>query len=446
MHVGWVALLDPPERAPRPTFDELAEHIAGRLGHVRRYRQRLAAVPLDVHEPVWVDDAGFDPAAHLRHVGPVWLDALVDEVLSAPLARDRPLWEMWVAPRLPDGRIAIVGKAHRCVVDGSALVGLAGPLLDRAPGDVARNGAGWKPQPAPTPGERLAQAVAARTADSAALALAPLRLASPQRLRAVPGAARRGVRMLGHTMLPPAPGSVLNRPGSSARHLERVARPLEDLRAVRRRYDVTFDDVLLAVCAGALRRFALRRGEPPRPLKAMVPVDVRHAADTGHRISFVFVELPCDEPEPVARLMRVHRATDQRRRDGEAADTDAALRALARTPRPVQRALAHAVAHPRLCNLVVSNVPGPARPAYLRGCRLRELYPAVPLSDRHALSIGVATVDGRACFGLYADAITLPDAQELGADLDAAVDELAAARHGSRARAAAANRQKSGAV
>jgi WS/DGAT C-terminal domain len=124
----------------------------------------------------------------------------------------------------------------------------------------------------------------------------------------------------------------------------------------------------------------------------------------------------------------VHRATDQRRRDGEAEDLDAAFRTLARTPGPVQRLFAQAFAHPRLFNLTISSVPGPAVPRYLLGCRLRAVHSAVPLADRHALSIGVLTVAGSACFGIYADADTLPDADALAADLDAALDELVAAR------------------
>src|SRR3954451_14002372 len=432
MHVGWVARFDPPEHAPRPSFGELAGHIAGRLANAPRYRQRLADVPLSLHDPVWVDDPEFHPSAHLLPAGQRTLDELVDDVFSAPLARDRPLWQMWLAPEQADGSIAMVGKAHHCMVDGTAALQLAGLLLAREP--IAHNGhapTGWSPVPAPSPGARLTKAFAERAEDSATLALAPLRLAgSPQRLRTVPRAAVRGARTLAHTVLPPARSSLLNRPGSPARHLERLSRPLDDLRGVRRRYRVTVNDTVLAACAGALRRFALRRGEQPRPLKAMVPVDVRSsadAADTGNRISFLFVELPCHEPDPLVRLMLVHRATAQRKRDGEAADTDAALRALALTPKPLQRALAQAAAHPRLFNLVVSNVPGPALPLYLRGCRLRELYPAVPLADRHALSIGVATVAGRACFGLYADAVTLPDAHALADDLDASIDELVTA-------------------
>jgi WS/DGAT/MGAT family acyltransferase len=206
----------------------------------------------------------------------------------------------------------------------------------------------------------------------------------------------------------------------------RVTRSLDELRTVRKRFRVTPNDVVLAACAGALRRFCERRGEPPQALKAMVPADVRTNADAagGNRISFLFIALPCDEPDPVARLEAVGRATAQRRRDGEADDLDTAFRVLALTPQPVQRALAHAFAHPRLYNLTISSVPGPAVPRYLRGCRLREVHSAVPLGARHGLSIGVVMVAGNACFGISADPSTLPDADGLAADLEASLDEL----------------------
>jgi diacylglycerol O-acyltransferase len=432
MHVGWVAQFDPPERGGPPTFAELFAHIAGRLERAPRYRQRLAGVPLGLHDPVWVDDAEFDPARHLRHATGEDVDALADRVFSTPLPRDRPLWEMWIHDEAPGGRIALVGKAHHCMVDGVAAMQLADLMLDRDAGEPAAHGGdGWCPAPWPSPAERLGEAVADRAADGAAVALAPLRLAtSPARVVALPGAMARGVRTLAHTVLPPAPSSPLNRPGSGRRHHVRMTRPLEDVRAVRKRFGVTPNDVLLAACAGALRRFQARRGEEPRPLKAMVPADVRSGEDapgSGNRISFLFIELPCREADPVARLRAVHRATAQRRRDGEAEDVDAALRGLALTPRPLQRVIAQAVAHPRLFNLVVSSLPGPARTRHLRGCQLREIHSAVPLAGRHALSIGILTVAGRACFGLCTDPEVLPDADALGADLHEAIDELLAA-------------------
>jgi len=436
MHVGWVAVFDPPENGARPGFRELFEHIAGRLDRAPRYRQRLAGVPLGLHEPIWVDDAGFEPAAHLLHADGEDLTALVDTILSSPLKRDRPLWEMWIADALPRGGLALVGKMHHCMVDGVAVAELGEVLLGREPdaADGARpdEDGRWSPAPAPSRGERLVRGVVDRVADGAALALAPVRLASsPSRVRALPGAGGAGARTLAHTLLPPAPGSPFNRPGSAERHHVRVTRSVEDLRALRRRFGVSPNDVVLAACAGALRRFAERRGEAPQRLKVMVPADVRSQTDsagTGNRISFLFIELPCDEPDPVARLNRIHRATSQRERDGEAEDLDAALGALALTPGPVHRALAHVFAHPRLFNLTISTMAGPAVPRYLCGCRLREAYSAVPLAERHALSIGIVTVAGRACFGMYADALTLPDADALGADLDGAFDELLGAR------------------
>jgi diacylglycerol O-acyltransferase len=431
MHVGWVARFDPPESGPVPGFEDLFAYIAGRLERAPRYRQRLAAVPLGVHDPMWVDDPAFDPAAHLIEADGADLDGLVDRVLSSPLPRDRPLWRIWIAPDgVRGGGVALVGKMHHCMVDGAAVVELGNMLLDADPGGwrEERPTAPWSPAPEPTPGERLGRAIADRTGDTFALALAPLRVAaSPGRLRGLPGAARRGARTLAHTVLPPAPGSPLNRPGSPARRHVRVTRPLDDLRTVRRRFRVTPNDVVLAACAGALRAFLEGRGEEPRALKVMVPADVRSsddAAASGNRISFLFLELPCHEPDPLARLKAVHRATDQRRRDGEAQDVDAAFRVLARTPTPVQRVLAHAFGHPRLFNLTISTVAGPAPARYLRGCRLREVHSAVPLAGRHAVSIGVVMVAGNACFGLLADAHTLPDAAALGAELERALDEL----------------------
>jgi diacylglycerol O-acyltransferase / wax synthase len=434
MHVGWVAVFDPPESGPPPGFDELFEHIAGRLGRAPRFRQRLAGVPLAVHDPVWVDDPGFDASAHLLRGEGRDLSALVDTVLSSPLRRDRPLWEMSIADDLPDGRLALVGKMHHCMVDGAAVVELGKLLLDAQPdGSDASAEPAWTPASAPSATERLARAVVDRTGDAAALVLGPARHAiSPRRLRALPGAATGGARTLAQIALPPAPGSPLNVPGSAERHHVRVTRSLDEIRAVRRRFGVTPNDVILAATAGALRRFAELRGDEPQPLKAMVPADVRSIQDatgTGNRISFVFITLPCDEPDPVERLNAVNRATAQRERDGAARDLDAAFRVLALTPTPLQRALAHAFAHPRLFNLTVSSVAGPAVPRYLRGCRLREVHSAVPLAGRHALSIGVVIVARNACFGITADPVALPDADALAAALEAALDELAAADH-----------------
>ena len=410
MHVGWVASFEPPEDPP--TAEELIDHIAARMERAHRYRQKLADVPLSVHDPVWVDDPDFDPARHV-HAAHSDLGALVDEVFATPLARDRPLWEMWVADDPP----TIVAKMHHCMVDGLAVVELGNLLLDADPDAAHPEDREWPPAPEPTPGQRLGRAIADRIGETAGLLATPLRLAA--NVRALPGTAR----MLGHTLLPPAPSSPLNLHGSGRRHHQRVTRTLDEVRTIRRAFGVTPNDVVLAACAGALHSYL----DEPMALKVMVPADVRSVDDpaaSGNRISFVFLELPCHEPDPLVRLQAIHRATDQRRRDEEADRLDDAFRTLALTPKPLQRTLAQAFAHPRLFNLTISSVPGPAVTRYLRGCRLRTVHSAVPLSAHHALSIGVVTVAGNACFGISSDPATLPDADDLAAYLDAAFDEL----------------------
>jgi WS/DGAT/MGAT family acyltransferase len=430
MHVGWAATFAPPDGGRRPSFDEWRDHIAGRLGRAPRYRQKLAAVPLDVHEPEWIDDQDFDPARHIRRAAGGDLGSIVEEVMSVPLERDRPLWEMWIAPDLDDGRIGMVGKAHHCMVDGLAAVELVMLLLDPTPDPVARveDRRTWLPAPAPSPLERLTGGYIDRVRERVgALAGAGRALASPERLMRLPGDALRLTGTLADTVLPIAPPTRLNLIGSPLRHLESVRRPLDDLRRVKAEFGVTVNDVVLAACAGALRAYMLEHGDDPVPLKTMVPVSVRadeEQGDFGNRISFMFVELPCDEPDSERRLERVNASTRQRKQAHEPEQSDAVLSAAGYLPRVLQRVMSRAVASPRLFNLVVSNIPGPREPMWMCGMELEDAYPVVPLADRHALSIGMTTVKDDACFGLYSDKETMPDADRLAWHLDAAIDEL----------------------
>src|SRR5829696_6571337 len=149
MHVGWVSIFD----GPRPGFEALRDHLAGRLEGAPRYRQKLAPVPLGLHEPVWVDDPDFDPAAHVRHAAGEDLDAIVDGILSTPLPRDRPLWEIWIADELPDAGFALIGKMHHYMVDGAAVAELGRRVLDAQPEGGAPRSA-EPPPPAPVPSRR----------------------------------------------------------------------------------------------------------------------------------------------------------------------------------------------------------------------------------------------------------------------------------------------------
>jgi diacylglycerol O-acyltransferase len=428
MHVGWAAVFEPPQDAARPSFEALREHVARRLGRARRYRQRLRNVPLGVHDPVWVDDSRFDLDHHVFRVDSGSLEEVVDQAMSAPLVRSRPLWELWLAPQLADGRIGVVGKAHHCMVDGLAAVELAVLLLDAERGCGPIEPEPWQPKPPPGWLALLARSLADRALEQLELMRWPARLlASPGRLGELITDAERAVSALAHAFVSAAPRSPLNEPISSLRHLAMLARPLSELQEIKRRHRTTINDVVLAACAGGVRRFLESRGEQPVALKAMVPVSVRgpeSGSPLGNRIVFMFMELPCEEPDPLRRLREIHRVTQDRKRGGEPRGAEAVFGMVSHTPHVVQRALTRLVASPRTFNLVVSNIPGPSVPLYMAGCRLTEAYPVVPLADRHALSIGFTTVTDRACFGLYADRRSLPDADLLAEQVGREIDEL----------------------
>jgi diacylglycerol O-acyltransferase len=176
-----------------------------------------------------------------------------------------------------------------------------------------------------------------------------------------------------------------------------------------------------------VREFLREQGERAIRLKTMVPVNVRgsEAADElGNRISFMFVDLPCDEPDAVRRLREIHMATSECKRNQEPEGADDVMRSLGFAPAPLQRLASRLIASPRAFNLTVSNIPGPREPLYMLGCELVEAYPVVPIADRHALSIGVTTVGDGAYFGVYADPESLPQGDRLAGAIDGSIDEL----------------------
>jgi WS/DGAT/MGAT family acyltransferase len=428
MHVGWAALFAPPSRAPRPSFSDLRDHIGRRLDRAPRYRQKLAQVPFAVHNPVWVDDDRFDLSRHVHRAASADIHEVIDDAMSAPLDQEIPLWQIWIADDLSDGRIGVVGKAHHCMVDGIAAVELAALLLD--PTITAPSGrAHWKAVPAPGSLKLLTHGLRDRALDPLALFGTAFEIArSPRRMVNLPEDLMRALRALGHSVGAPAPPSMLNGPISSSRHLALLQRPLDDLRQIASRDSpITINDVVLAAACGGMRRFLMSHDQPPIRLKAMVPVNLRDldaAGDLGNRISFLFVDLPCDEPDPMRRLNTIHTAMSDRKAGGEPQGGESVLGAVSHAPHLVQHMVSRLMASPRAFNLVVSNIPGPKEPLYMLGCELGEVYPVVPLADRHGISIGLTTIGDGAFFGIYADPESLPDVEPLATFIDQSIDEL----------------------
>jgi len=427
MHVGWATTFRPPDGAPRPTFDELFRHIEGRLARGRRFRQRLARVPLGLNAPLWIDDDDFDPARHILRADVATLGEAIDDCMSRQLDRRRPLWQLWIADRLEDGRIGVVGKAHHCMVDGIAAVELAALLLDPTPETEPPRPDRWRPRPKPSAVSRLVGGVVDQLRGDLGILRMPARIAgSPLTAARVAATAAKSAA----GMLRPAPPvRALNAPISPFRHLATARRPLRDLKLVRASFGTTINDVVLAASTGGIRRLLEQRAEHPVPLKAMVPVNVRGSSengDAGNRISFMFVDLPCDEADPARRLRAIHAETAGRKDEHEAHWVEAVFDAIGYLPQPVRNAFSNAIASPLVFNLTVSNIPGPSEPMYMLGCELEEAYPVVPIADRHALSIGVTTIRDDAFFGVYADRELLPDSDLVAAAIDESLDELVA--------------------
>ena len=435
MHVGWLSIVDRPRGAPRLTAASLRERVAGRLHLAPRFRQRVLPVALGVTEPVWHDDPSFVLEDHVREAPDTRerdsrdLRRLAEDFFSRPLDRDRPLWEILVIPRMVRGRAAILGKVHHAMVDGVAAVELGVLLFDLAEDTAPAEPQDWEPQPPPGPA-RLAVDSLADSALEQFRAAGRLAAAgrSPGRSIRIADTMRRAALSLAEDALNPAPSSYLNVDIGPRRTLATHAVDLERLLAVKRAEGVSLNDVVLAVCAGALRRFARERGDAPSDLRVMVPVNVRGEDSSppaaGNRITFAFVELPVGAATAEGRLRRVVAQTSELKTSGRIAGSTMLLQGLGALPEPLKDRAARLAASPRLYNLTVSNVPGPRMPLYAAGGRVRSIFPVIPIPDRHALAIGVLTYDGRAHFALYADPEALPGTARLAALLEDELTEM----------------------
>jgi len=430
MHVGWAALFSPPRDGPPPSFEQLRGHIESRLSRAPRYRQKLAAVPWGANDPVWIDDEHFDLTKHVLRADRSAWGELVDAAMSTQLERDRPLWELSIADRLPDGRIGVIGKAHHCMVDGLAAVELAALLLDATPDTPDPGPETWQAEKSPGDGRLLFEGVIGRLAEVFEVARLPTQLLfHPRQVFGLAGTGLQLVRAAARSVEPAASKTAFNEPSSPRRHLASVQRPLEDLRRIKSRFQTSINDAVLAVASGGVRSFLVAQGETPMRLKAMVPVSMRGTSkngEPGNQISLIFVDLPCDEPDPVRRLRNVRGSMSDRKQRGEPEGAGTMLKLLSYAPRTVRHAIARMMASQRTFNITVSNIPGPREPLYMLGCELEEVYPVVPTADEHAVSIGLTTIKDQAFFGIYADRQSLPDADLLARGIGESIDELLA--------------------
>ncbi|HET6547696.1 MAG TPA: wax ester/triacylglycerol synthase family O-acyltransferase [Solirubrobacter sp.] len=436
-HVGSLAILEP-STAPGGRFGcrQVRELIEERGALLPPLRWRLAEVPFGLDYPYWVDEGEIDLGYHVRELALAspgtdkQLAAQVARIMARPLDRARPLWELYVIEGHESGMVGVLTKIHHSVIDGLSGAEIMALLLDLTP----------EGREIPPPGEELADPP---PGSLQMLGLGVLGLPKyPMRMlrslpRAVPnlndtpfgvlpgvgtlarmaGAARRDA--------PPRPSLVAPKTRFNGRitpHRRFVfgQLPLADFKTAKNAHGATVNDVVVSVCAGAVRRWLIEHEDlPDAPLVAQVPVSVRtdeQFGTYGNRILLMPAPFHTDEPDPVERLRRTHEALAEMKERRGALPAALLQDANHFVPpavfaRAARLTFAYSTSRPGrpTWNLVVSNVPGPQFPLFMAGARLEANYPVSVITDGMGLNITVMSYMGHMDFGLVADREQMPD-------------------------------------
>jgi WS/DGAT/MGAT family acyltransferase len=389
---------------------------------------------------VWIEDPDFDLDFLVRRAalpapgGPHELARLAGEIFSRQLDRTRPLWEMYIVEGLENGHIGTIAKMHHSTIDGVSGADLMVHLFDLEPDPQEDKELPELPEAEHVPSdiELLAHAAVSR-------ARQPLRMA-----RMLPGTIRSVASLVNRRRQPdtlgmPAPFSAPRTPFNVAITPHRACAfsslSLDDIKAVKRAFGTTVNDVVLALCAGALRRYLDRKGElPDKPLVAVVPISVHglrpEKPGTNH-VSAMFTTLATDIDDPVERLQAIAAVTRGAKEDHNAIGADmlqdwaefAAPTLFARAAR-LYSSMKLADRHRPIHNVIISNVPGPPFPLYFAGARLVAIYPMGPVMEGAGLNITVLSYIDKVDVGLMVCHEALPDVWDLADAFPEAMDEL----------------------
>jgi WS/DGAT/MGAT family acyltransferase len=424
-HAGFFVICDPAAgQSAGPTREDVCRRVAERIHLVPPYTRKLAQVPFRLDHPYWVQDPDFDVVAHVRESSveppgePRAVAEHVARIIATPLDRSRPLWELHLIHGLEGGRVGLLHKFHHALADGISGVQIMDVFVDSAPDGDRTPSERARRHRTPAPPSRLEMVGRALTAvpRHSVRALRSVPTALPN-LTDVPGAsAIPGVTALQRLTAPltktkpatdiqgPPPRTRFNGKLPDERRFAYGTVSLGTLKTVKDRAEVTFNDVVVAICAGALRHWLLELGElPDAPLRALVPVSVRRPDEQrayGNRISAIVVALPTNEPDPGRRLELAHRAlTAAKRRQralppGLLTDAGNFIPPLIFTQASRMTAELSARLAPPV-NLIVSNIPGPTEPLYWHGARVESYHPFTVIMDGVGLNMtAMSYLDG----------------------------------------------------
>ncbi|HJQ47812.1 MAG TPA: wax ester/triacylglycerol synthase family O-acyltransferase [Amycolatopsis sp.] len=431
MHVGGLQLFRTPEGADRDFLRGLREDLVKNDDIPTQFRRHPARPVNSIGYLAWAQDDNVDLDYHFRHSA-LPQPGRVRELLeltsrwhSTLLDRHRPLWEIHLVEGLHDGRFAMYSKIHHALMDGVSALKHLQSTLSADPDDHECPPPWGRPRPVrPKPARSTGSTL--HTARSSVEQLAGL---APAALKL----AREAFRENALTLPMQAPRTMLNVPIGGARRFAAQSWPLERVRTVAHASGTSRNDVVLAMCAGALRDYLIEQSAlPDDPLVAMVPVSMRKQSDgpgSGNQIGAVLANLATDKKDPAARLSTIHHSMREAKR-------------IFKQLTPIQALLLSGLNVAQLgistvpgvvgstrppFNLVISNVPGPRQQMYWNGAKLDGIYPASVLLDGQALNITVTSTGENLDFGITGCRRSVPHLQRVLLHLDTALSELESA-------------------
>ncbi len=436
MHVGAVTIFE----GPPPHFEEFLDSLRVRLHLVPRYRQRLAQPPLQSGRPLWVDDASFNLEYHVRQTAlpepgsEEQLTLLTARIFSQQLDRSKPLWETWLVEGLQGNRFALISKTHHALIDGIAGVDLAQVLFDLTPvpQEIPHPDDAWEPAPQPNAIEMVAGGALGLVRSGLGVAGGALRALT--RPGDAVGELREAAEGLGEIVwagLNPAPDTPLNVPIGPHRRFVGVRLELADFKTIKGAFGGTVNDAVLTVVSGSLRAWLSSRGIRTEglELRALVPVSIRASHERGqlgNRIAAMRGPLPVYIEDPVARLAAVRHAMGELKESKQAVGAEVLAGVQNFAPPTILAQASRLNFSTRLFNLIVTNIPGPQFPLYVRGREMEDVFPVAFLPSDHALAIAIMSYNGKINFGLLGDYDALPDIGRIADGIEASLAELVA--------------------